>query len=172
MALAGIAVAAGSGSLSKDGEADGGAAVEAAAGGVPSAFPVGSPGAVMPIRAQIAAMIRHYVPEVADVHIADARGAASATAALQQQVQDVLDTRVNPAVKAHGGAIRLEAVEDGTARLRFEGRCQGCAMAEVTLRQGVEVLLREHVPALTGIIDITDHPAGRDPYFKTRKGAE
>jgi Fe/S biogenesis protein NfuA len=44
-------------------------------------------------------------------------------------------------VKAHGGSIRLEDVDNGMAHIHFEGGCQGCAMAEVTLRQGVEVLL-------------------------------
>lgn len=140
--------------------------------GVVTLEPVGSPGAAIPIRSQIAAMIRHYLPDVAEVRIATASGPIAAAPALQQQVQTVLDDRINPAVKAHGGVIRLEAVDGGTARVRFEGRCQGCAMAEVTLRQGVEVLLREQVPDLVDVIDVTDHPAGHNPYFKTRKGAE
>lgn len=142
------------------------------ASGVLTLEPVGSPGAALPMRSQITAMIRHYLPEVAEVRIAAARGQASTRDALQQQLQRVLDERINPAVAAHGGAIRLEAVDGGKARVRFKGRCQGCAMAEVTLRQGVEVLLREHVPGLIDIVDTTDHPAGRDPYFKTRKAAE
>jgi cystathionine gamma-synthase len=142
------------------------------AGGVLTLEPVGSPGAAIPIRAQITSMIRHYLPEVMEVRIANEGSDVSQAPPLQQQVQEVLDTWINPAVKAHGGAIRLETVDGGTVRIRFEGACQGCAMAEVTLRQGVEVLLREHVSGLTSIVDTTDHPAGRNPYFKTRKGAE
>jgi Fe/S biogenesis protein NfuA len=117
-------------------------------------------------------MIRHYLPDVMEVRIANEGGEGSEAVAIQQQVQEVLDTWINPAVKVHGGAIRLETVDRGTVRIRFEGACQGCAMAEVTLRQGVEVLLREHVPGLTSIIDMTDHPIGRNPYFKTRKGTD
>ncbi len=134
--------------------------------------PVGSPGASIPIREQIAALIRHYSPEVAEVRIAEAAGDPSLETQVQQQVQAVLDAQINPAVKAHGGAVRLVAVEGGSVQLQFEGACQGCAMAEVTLRQGVEVLLREQVPEITAIVDVTDHPAGRNPYFKTRKGPE
>jgi Fe-S cluster biogenesis protein NfuA len=134
--------------------------------------PVGSPGAAIPIRAQIAAVIRHYLPEINDVRIATERGQSSTASTLQRQVQEVLDTWINPAVKAHGGVIHLEAIDGHTVRLRFDGACQGCAMAEVTLRQGVEVLLREHVPDLTAVVDATDHPAGRNPYFRTRKGVE
>ena len=142
------------------------------ADGVLSLEPLGSPGAAIPPRPQIAAMIRHYLPEVADVRIAASQRPVSTASTVRQQVQDVLDERINPAVKAHGGSISLESVDNGMAHIRFEGGCQGCAMAEVTLRQGVEVLLREHVPALIGVMDVTDHPAGRTPYFKTRKGAE
>jgi Fe-S cluster biogenesis protein NfuA len=142
------------------------------ANGVLRLEPVGSPGAAIPTRQQITAMIRHYLPEVAEVRIATTSEQISTAAALQQQIQDVLDEQINPAVKVHGGAIRLEAVDGSIAHIRFEGGCQGCAMAEVTLRQGVELLLRERVPALIGVMDVTDHPAGRTPYFKTRKGTE
>jgi cystathionine gamma-synthase len=118
-------------------------------GGVLTLDPVGSPGAAIPIRAQITSMIRHYLPEVLEVRIANEGDEVSETVAIQQQVQHVLDTWINPAVRAHGGAIRLETVDGGTVRIRFEGSCQGCAMAEVTLRQGIEMLLREHVQGLT-----------------------
>ena len=57
-------------------------------------------------------------------------------------------------------------------RGRMAGRCQGCAMASVTLRQGVEVILREEIPELLTIVDITDHGAGEDPFFKTKKGGK
>jgi cystathionine gamma-synthase len=142
------------------------------ADGVLSLEPVGSPGAAISPRQQIAAIIRHYLPEVTEVRIATSKRLGVIETALQRRVLSVLDEQINPAVKAHGGAIRLQAVDNGMAHIRFEGGCQGCAMAEVTLRQGVEVLLREHVPGLIGVTDVTDHPAGRTPYFKTRKGAE
>ena len=145
-----------------------------AAGGVVKLGIVGSPGASLPIRANIENMIRHYLPEVAKVQLvtpgteaASGGGQASSAAA---RVQAVLDSQINPAVAAHGGAITLLAVEDSTASIRFEGRCQGCAMADVTLRQGVEVMIKEQVPEVLAVADMTDHGAGSDPYFITKKG--
>lgn len=136
----------------------------------------GSPGATIPIREVIRNTIVHYLPEVVDVRLSvDAAGpggappAGPADAPLAR-VQRVLDTQINPAVRAHGGHISLMGIENGTACIRFEGGCQGCAMAEVTLRQGVEVMLREQVAELVAIADVTDHAAGTNPYFKTRKG--
>ena len=59
--------------------------------------------------------------------------------------------------------------ENETAYLRLEGGCQGCAMADLTLRQGVEVMIKERVPEIVAVVDVTDHAAGRAPYFKTKK---
>lgn len=137
---------------------------------------VGSPGASVPIRASIANMIRHYVPEVVDVEIvaapADADGARRSKrgGSLSDRVQVVLDEQINPAVSDHGGFIKLVEVKDDTAYIQFEGRCQGCAMAHVTLRQGVELMLKEQVPEIVAIVDTTNHTDGTDPYFQTKKG--
>ena len=49
------------------------------------------------------------------------------------------------------------------------GGCQGCGMASVTLRQGVETMLREKVPSVGEILDTTDHAAGRNPYYSPSK---
>ena len=72
----------------------------------------------------------------------------------------------------HGGVLHLVEVKGGSAYLKFDGRCQGCAMAEVTLRQGVEVMIREKVPGVVAVVDVTDHTRGIDPYFKTKKGPD
>ncbi|HEX9583161.1 MAG TPA: NifU family protein [Gammaproteobacteria bacterium] len=61
-------------------------------------------------------------------------------------------------------------VKDDTVYIRFEGGCQGCAMADVTLRQGVEVMIKEQVPEIVAVVDVTDHAGGTNPYFKTKKG--
>ena len=81
----------------------------------------------------------------------------------------VIEEVVNPMVAAHDGKIVLVDDSDGVVRVRLEGRCQGCAMAQVTVRQGVEVLLRRHVTGVVGVVDVTDHGAGRDPYYETKK---
>jgi Fe/S biogenesis protein NfuA len=80
-------------------------------------------------------------------------------------VQDVLDRQINPGVGTHGGMVTLVDVKDGTAFMRFGGGCQGCAAVDVTLKQGVETAVKAAVPAISAIVDVTDHDAGENPYY-------
>jgi len=80
-------------------------------------------------------------------------------------VSDVFEREINPAVARHGGRVELIDVQDRTIVVRMKGGCQGCGMATVTLRQGIEASLRRLVPGLNGIRDITDHTAGTNPYY-------
>jgi Fe/S biogenesis protein NfuA len=86
-----------------------------------------------------------------------------------QRVIQVLEHQVNPAIAAHGGRADLVAVEDGAAYLRLSGGCQGCGMATVTLGQGIEVAIKENVPEVRQVVDVTDHAAGTNPYFESAK---
>jgi Fe/S biogenesis protein NfuA len=86
-----------------------------------------------------------------------------------QRVQQVLDGYINPAIAAHGGRADLVSVEGGTAYLRLSGGCQGCGMAAVTLGQGIEVALKDAVPEITEVVDVTDHASGTNPYFESSK---
>lgn len=86
-----------------------------------------------------------------------------------QRVVQVITTQVNPSIASHGGQAELVAVEDGTAYLRLSGGCQGCGMATVTLSQGIEVAIRESVPEVTRVIDVTDHASGENPYYEAAK---
>ena len=85
------------------------------------------------------------------------------------QVAQILEQQINPAIAAHGGHAELVSVEDGAAYLRLSGGCQGCGMAPVTLTQGIEVAIREAVPEVTRVIDVTDHASGTNPYFEAAK---
>lgn len=82
-----------------------------------------------------------------------------------RRVQEVLDTEVNPAVASHGGHITLIEVKDDSVYVQMSGGCQGCGSAAATLKMGVERLLREHVPGIQQIIDVTDHAGGSNPYY-------
>ena len=86
-----------------------------------------------------------------------------------QRVIQVLDQQVNPTIAAHGGRAELVAVEQGTAYLRLGGGCQGCAMATVTLSQGIETAIIQAVPEITSVVDVTDHQSGTNPYFEAAK---
>jgi Fe-S cluster biogenesis protein NfuA len=89
--------------------------------------------------------------------------------ALYERVAQLFETQVNPMVARHGGFVELIDVQDRVVMLRMGGGCQGCGMADVTLRQGIEAMLHQHVPDVTGIVDITDHTAGSNPYFAAAK---
>ncbi len=92
--------------------------------------------------------------------------ASPPTGDLADQVRGVLDNQVNPAIAAHGGMISLVGVKDTEIYVEMSGGCQGCAMSRMTLRQGVERMLREAVPELTAVHDITDHASGENPFFQ------
>jgi len=89
------------------------------------------------------------------------------TGPLALRVAAVLEQAVNPSIASHGGRADLVALdeEDGTAYLRLSGGCQGCAMSQMTLRQGIETTLLEEVPELTRVLDVTDHGSGENPFY-------
>lgn len=86
-----------------------------------------------------------------------------------QRVAQILDQQINPSIAAHGGRADLVAVENDTAYLQLSGGCQGCGMATVTLSQGIEVAIKEAVPDIAHVVDVTDHQSGTNPYFEASK---
>ncbi len=89
-----------------------------------------------------------------------------------QAIQEVIDSRINPGVGTHGGHVTLLEVKDHTAYIALGGGCQGCGMADVTLKQGIEAMIKETVPEIREVIDTTDHAAGKNPYFQPSKGGQ
>ena len=148
----------------------------------------GSPGAVFPLAARIEALVRTAIPEIAGVRLVTpdpglvtpdpglvTPGPGSAGEApedpgdLAAAARRVLDAEINPAIAAHRGHVSLASAGDGWVRVRLEGGCQGCSLAEVTLRQGIEPILRARLPGMTGLVDVTDHEAGTEPFFSAEK---
>ncbi len=86
-------------------------------------------------------------------------------AGLAERIQWLIDAEINPAVAGHGGNVRLVEVQDNNVHLEFGGGCHGCSSSSVTLKQGIEVRLREKFPELGEIVDVTDHSTGANPYF-------
>jgi Fe/S biogenesis protein NfuA len=87
-----------------------------------------------------------------------------------QSIQELLDTKINPSVGAHGGFVSLLNYNDGTAFIASGGGCQGCGMVDVTLKQGVEVMIKEGIPEVTDVVDTTDHGSGENPYYASKQG--
>ena len=122
-----------------------------------------------PTKALIGGMtnvIGHYVPEVQAVRdYRDAIPKPGLDTPTGKAIQVVLDEKVNPAVAGHGGHISLIDVKGDTAFIRLEGGCQGCGMADATLKQGVEVEIKSAVPEIISVLDVTDHAGGANPYY-------
>ena len=91
------------------------------------------------------------------------------TGEVAERVAQILEIQINPSIAAHGGRAELVAVEDDTAYLRLSGGCQGCGMATVTLKHGIEVAIKQAVPEIQNVIDVTDHASGENPYFEAAK---
>ena len=88
---------------------------------------------------------------------------------VRRRVQQVLDDQINPGVAGHGGFVELIDVQDDNIYIRMGGGCQGCGAADVTLKMGVERLIREQVPQVHEILDTTDHAGGSNPYYAPSK---
>jgi Fe-S cluster biogenesis protein NfuA len=129
----------------------------------------GSPGAVLPILGRIEAQLRAAVPGVTAVRLAAADPPPSETSDLAEAARAILDAEINPAIAAHRGRVAVAGAAGGWIRVRLEGGCQGCSLAEVTLRQGIEPVLRARLPAMTGLVDVTEHEAGTEPFFSPEK---
>ena len=85
------------------------------------------------------------------------------------RVVQVVTEVITPAIASHGGNAEVVAVEDETVYVRLGGGCQGCGMATVTLSQGIETTLRQMVPEVTKVVDVTDHAHGDNPYYEQAK---
>jgi len=96
----------------------------------------------------------------------DGRPSEAPAGEIADRVRAVLDGQVNPAIAAHGGMIDLVDIQDTEVFVRMSGGCQGCALSRMTLRQGVEKMLRQAIPELTAVHDVTDHASGENPFFQ------
>ena len=88
---------------------------------------------------------------------------------LASTVQEAIDSKINPNMGAHGGFVALLDVKDDIAYVALGGGCQGCGMAKVTLKQGVETMIRQAVPQIRQVVDTTDHAGGTNPYYQPAK---
>jgi Fe-S cluster biogenesis protein NfuA len=117
----------------------------------------------------ISNMIRHYVPEVTTVRDVKQPAGEGLSTETGQKIQRIIDEKINPAVASHGGYITLIDVKEHQVFVELGGGCQGCGMANVTLKQGIEVAIKEDMPHITEVLDVTDHGGGDNPYYKPSK---
>ncbi|MBI1745284.1 MAG: NifU family protein [Acidobacteria bacterium] len=117
------------------------------------------------VGAAIRAQLQSGIPAVSEKH----KEKLPSSAELRLRVKDILDNDINPAVAGHGGFVELLDVRANNIYIRMGGGCQGCGMANVTLKQGIERTLRDAIPEIGEILDTTDHASGHNPYYSPSK---
>jgi Fe-S cluster biogenesis protein NfuA len=90
-------------------------------------------------------------------------------AVIREKVSRLLNEQINPGVASHGGFVELIDVENNNVYLKMGGGCQGCGAADITLKMGIERLIREAVPQIYQVLDVTDHASGQNPYYTPSK---
>ena len=88
---------------------------------------------------------------------------------LRGKVQELIDTMINPAIAGHGGYVDLIDVQDNRVYLQMGGGCQGCGVADITLKSGIERLIKDELPEVVEVLDTTDHASGANPYYTAGK---
>jgi len=117
-----------------------------------------------PVGGAIREQLLSGVPTILERRASEVSGGRS-DREIRRVVEELLEREVNPSVASHGGKISVVDVKDATLYIAMSGGCQGCAASQVTLKQGVEVMVRRVVPEVRAIIDATDHAAGTRPYY-------
>lgn len=110
-------------------------------------------------------LIRTHFDSLAQVQSDRARDMNESEKELFLEIQNILNDELNPMVAAHGGFIEVVDVKKDDIFIHMGGGCQGCGMAAMTLRQGVETVIRQKFPQVKNIHDSTDHAAGDSPYY-------
>jgi Fe-S cluster biogenesis protein NfuA len=126
----------------------------------------GTGGDWMPLAKQVGGVIRSVLqsdqPPVSDTVLSSMPPAEE----ISKKIQELFDKQINPAIASHGGFVELIDVKGNEVFIRMGGGCQGCGMANLTLRNGIEKAIRQSVPDVGAIMDTTDHAAGRNPYYQ------
>ncbi len=87
-----------------------------------------------------------------------------------QNIKQVLDNYVAPAVAGHGGLVNFVDFQDGTLTLEMSGACSGCAMSAMTLQQGIEGIMISMVPEVKTIVGVDDPNSGVSPFMSHNYG--
>lgn len=91
------------------------------------------------------------------------------TGDVTERINTLLEKVINPNLSQHGGFAELRAWEEPKAYILMGGGCQGCAVSSITLRTGIERTLKDQIPEIEEVVDVTDHAAGTNPYYEPSK---
>ncbi len=119
---------------------------------------------------QIGAAIREHIASGEPAVSEEARNSIPPADEIRSRVEAILESEINPSVASHGGVVHLLDVRENNLFIQMGGGCQGCGQAKVTLKYGVEAAIRQAIPEVGAIMDVTDHAAGRNPYYAAQGG--
>ena len=122
-----------------------------------------------PVAGRVAEVIRAHIRSGAPAVSKEFAAHRIPDSVMTAKVRTIFETQINPAVAQHGGHVELLDVRGGKVYIQMGGGCQGCGMADVTLRKGIEEAIRREVPEVDEILDTTDHAAGANPYYTPAK---
>ena len=91
------------------------------------------------------------------------------TGEVPERINLLLEKAINPSLAQHGGYAELRAWEEPKAYILMGGGCQGCAVSAMTLRSGIERTLKDQIPEILEVVDVTDHASGTNPYYEPAK---
>ena len=120
---------------------------------------------------QVAEEVRAQLASGTPVIRDPSRIVVPSTSELMARIEHVLESEVNPVIAGHGGGVAIVGLIDNVVYVRMSGGCQGCGLAGMTLKHGVEAAIRESVPEIGEIIDLTDHAGGLRPFVKSKGNA-
>ncbi|MGB5108007.1 MAG: NifU family protein [Candidatus Zixiibacteriota bacterium] len=114
---------------------------------------------------EVGRTVRELIKSGKQLVAEDARQPVPPDDEIKRIVDEMFENEINPAIASHGGFVECVAVKNGQVMLRLAGGCQGCASSSMTLRHGIERSIRDRIPGVGEVIDVTDHSAGVNPYY-------
>lgn len=112
----------------------------------------------------IGTKIREHIRSGEPAVSPDYSGSPAIEEGIRKKVKDLFEKEINPALGSHGGWVELVDVKGSSVYVKLGGGCQGCAGAKMTLKMGIERIVREKVPEVSELLDATDHSGGANPY--------
>ncbi len=81
------------------------------------------------------------------------------------KVEEILDEQIRPFLQMHGGGVEIIEYKENKLFMKMFGGCQGCASSSATLKDGIEIVLKNEFEEIQEVVDLTDHSAGENPFL-------
>ncbi len=99
----------------------------------------------------LTALMEHFTSGAPVVEESDTAESGGEAGEIEQQIMELLETRIKPAVAQDGGNIEFVEFSDGIVYLRLEGACAGCPSSTMTLKHGIESMLKHFIPEVQSV---------------------